>query len=156
MRGEEFAAPGEGGHLGGWVAGSGEPVVLLHGGPGMGATYLAPVFDELAGGYQVVLFQQRALAPSTLSGPFDVDTAVDDIRAVLDHLAIERPRATELDPRAMSGEGTDAGPIPVTASVDSADRIPGAWVEVLEGAGHMFWTERPGHVRPALRRLAAA
>jgi pimeloyl-ACP methyl ester carboxylesterase len=279
MRGEEFSAPAEGGHLGGWVDGSGEPVVLLHGGPGMGATYLAPVFDELAEAYQVVLFQQRGLAPSTATGPFDVATAVADIRAVLDHLEIDRSylvghswgghlalhaavrmperlggalcldplgavgdggaaafeaemaartpddvwaRATELDTMASNGEGTDgdaveavrliwpayyadpatappmpddlrisavanaelwksaraaiagleaalpgirvpvgflaagAGPIPTAASIDSADRIPGSWVDVLEGAGHMFWTERPGSVRPALQRIVDA
>ncbi len=49
-----------------------------------------------------------------------------------------------------------SGPIPVAASADSAARIPGAWVEVLEDAGHMFWTERPGCVGPALQRLVEA
>jgi pimeloyl-ACP methyl ester carboxylesterase len=279
MHGEEFSAPAEGGHIAGWVAGSGEPVVLLHGGPGMGATYLAPVLDELATEHQVVLFQQRGLPPSTLVGPFDIATAVTDVAAVLEHLDVDRAsvvghswgghlalhvavrlterltgalcldplgavgdggaeafvaamaaripadvwaRATELDERAMSGDGTDedavealrlvwpayfadpstapsmpedlhvsatanrclwesisaampgleaalsgisvpvgflvagAGPIPMSASADTAARIPGAWVEVLEDAGHMFWTERPGCVLPALRRLAGA
>jgi hypothetical protein len=31
--------------------------------------------------------------------------------------------------------------------------IPGAWIEVVEGAGHFIWVERPGAVRAALRRL---
>jgi pimeloyl-ACP methyl ester carboxylesterase len=34
-----------------------------------------------------------------------------------------------------------------------AERIPSAWVEVVEGAGHLVWVEAPGAVRAALRRL---
>ncbi|HEX3824955.1 MAG TPA: alpha/beta hydrolase [Mycobacteriales bacterium] len=37
----------------------------------------------------------------------------------------------------------------------TAERIPGAWVEVVADAGHFPWTERPGCVRAALDRLAA-
>ena len=44
-------------------------------------------------------------------------------------------------------------PMPLAASTDAADRIPGAWVEVVEGAGHFVWFEAPGAVRAALRRL---
>lgn len=279
MDGEQFAAPVEGGRLGGWIAGSGEPVLLLHGGPGMGATYLRALRDELGEGYRTILLQQRGLAPSTLDGPFDVATAVADLAAVLDHLGIERclvvghswgghlaihaasalpdrvagalcldplgavgdggaaefeaamaartpedvrAHAMELDERAMRGEGTAAdaleslrlvwpayyadpvsappmpddlqlsvtayaglwaslceelprleaalpqirvpvgfvagagSPMPLTASTDTADRIPGAWVEIVDGAGHMPWEERAGCVRSALQRLMDA
>jgi pimeloyl-ACP methyl ester carboxylesterase len=44
-------------------------------------------------------------------------------------------------------------PMPLAASTDAAERIPGAWVEVVEGAGHFTWVESPGAVRTALRRL---
>jgi pimeloyl-ACP methyl ester carboxylesterase len=44
-------------------------------------------------------------------------------------------------------------PMPLAASTDAADRIPGAWVEVVEGAGHFTWVEAPGAVLAALRRL---
>ena len=47
-------------------------------------------------------------------------------------------------------------PMPVTASTDGADRIQGAWVDVVPGAGHFVWVESPGAVRRALRRLTAA
>jgi pimeloyl-ACP methyl ester carboxylesterase len=47
-------------------------------------------------------------------------------------------------------------PMPLAASTDAADRIPGAWVEVVDGAGHFIWHEAPGAVRAALRRLTAA
>ena len=46
-------------------------------------------------------------------------------------------------------------PMPLTASTDAAERIPGAWVEVVEGAGHFVWVEAPGGVCAALRRLSA-
>jgi pimeloyl-ACP methyl ester carboxylesterase len=45
-------------------------------------------------------------------------------------------------------------PMPLAASTDAAERIPGAWVEVVEGAGHFVWVEAPGAVRASLRRLA--
>jgi pimeloyl-ACP methyl ester carboxylesterase len=44
-------------------------------------------------------------------------------------------------------------PMPVAASTDAAERIPGAWVDVIEGAGHFVWVEAPGAVRASLRRL---
>lgn len=44
-------------------------------------------------------------------------------------------------------------PMPLAASTDGADRIPGAWVDVVDGAGHFIWVESPGAVRRALRRL---
>jgi pimeloyl-ACP methyl ester carboxylesterase len=46
-------------------------------------------------------------------------------------------------------------PMPVAASTDGAERIPGAWVEVVEGAGHFVWVEAPGAVSASLRRLTA-
>ena len=45
--------------------------------------------------------------------------------------------------------------IPTSAGRDSAERIPGAWTQVVDGAGHLPWYERPGSVRQALDRLAA-
>jgi pimeloyl-ACP methyl ester carboxylesterase len=47
-------------------------------------------------------------------------------------------------------------PMPLGASTDAAERIPGAWVEVVDGAGHFVWVESPGAVPAALRRLTAA
>jgi pimeloyl-ACP methyl ester carboxylesterase len=44
-------------------------------------------------------------------------------------------------------------PMPLAASTDAADRIPGAWVDVVDGAGHFVWVEAPGAVRASLRRL---
>lgn len=49
----------------------------------------------------------------------------------------------------------DRSPIPNSAGRVSADRVPGAWTEVVAGAGHLPWYESPGSVRQALDRLAA-
>ncbi len=65
-------------------------VLLLHGGPGMGAEYLVTLVEELDGAVDIVLPQQRGLEPSTTEGPRDVDTHVADAIAVLDHLGWER------------------------------------------------------------------
>jgi pimeloyl-ACP methyl ester carboxylesterase len=86
MRGKPFSAPVLGGELWGWVAGAGAPVLLLHGGPGLSFDYLSELADEIGDGFQVAGFQQRGLAPSCCDGPYDIDTHLLDIAAVLDAL----------------------------------------------------------------------
>jgi pimeloyl-ACP methyl ester carboxylesterase len=275
MRGREFTATVEGGQVSGWVDGAGPPVLMLHGGPGLSYTYLDDLAPEIGAGYQVASYQQRGIAPSMLDGPYDIDTHVADVAAVLDslgwpsayvvghswgghlgfHLAAAIPgrlsgllavdplgavgdggetgmgvemndrtpadaraRAAELDQRALAGEASEAdaleglrlywpayfadpasappmppismcgpaysecfesiherlpglesalpsislpvgilvgsrSPIPNSAAHDTAAAIPGAWVGVVDGAGHFPWVERPGSVRSALGRL---
>ncbi len=70
--------------------GEGPPVLLLHGGPGVGAENLVSLVEELDGVIDGVLPQQRGLSPSTLEGPRDVETHVADAIAVLDHLGWDR------------------------------------------------------------------
>jgi pimeloyl-ACP methyl ester carboxylesterase len=87
---EAFTIEGAGGKLGGWVAGDGVPVLLLHGGPGLSYEYLEGLGDELGTGFRVAAFQQRGLAPSTLDGPFTIAQAIEDVIAVLDGLGWSR------------------------------------------------------------------
>ena len=47
-----------------------------------------------------------------------------------------------------------SSPIPLVDSSASVDLLPDAALEVVEGAGHFVWHERPGAVRAALDRLA--
>jgi len=274
----EFATHDEGPLVAGRRAGNGPPVLLLHGGPGLGFDYLRDLADELAEENDVAWYQQRGLAPSAAEGPYTVAADVGDARRVLDalgwdkayvvghswggHLALHvaealperllgvlavdplgsvgdgrwpefdeeifrrtpepvRVRARELDELASSGAADDdlaleqmrlvwsayfadpgaappmpklrmasersaqmgqsivaelpaleAGlgqirlpvgfvhgsrsPMPVAASTDAAERIPGAWVDVVDGAGHFVWVEAPGAVRDSLRRLTVA
>lgn len=72
------------------VVGDRDPVLLLHGGPGLSCDYLQPVVDELRDGYQVAVYQQRGLPPSTAGAPYDVPTQVRDVVAVLDRLGWDR------------------------------------------------------------------
>jgi proline iminopeptidase len=271
-----FAAGVPGGVLHGVLAGAGEPVLLLHGGPGLSFAYLQPLVEELAAGRRVAVHQQRGLPPSTAGAPYDVATQARDVVAVLDelgwqraaivghswgghlllHVLAEHPervsaallvdtlggvgdggeaafdaelmrrtpprdlaRVEHLEQQAMAGEGSEddleeslgllwpayfadpasappapamalsveayagtfeslhaelpglaarlagvtvptlflhgaGGPMPVTASSDTAAAIGrAAEVDVLDGAGHFPWLERPGCVRAALARL---
>ncbi len=271
----DFTTHDDGPLIAGRRAGSGPPVLLLHGGPGLGFDYLRDLADELAQENDVAWYQQRGLEPSAAEGPYSVAADVADARRVLDalgwqkayvvghswggHLAIHaaeampkrllgvlavdplgsigdgrwpefddeifrrtpesvRERAREIDELSMAGAVDDelalegmrlvwpayfadpedappmpelriageraaqmvpsilaelpaleAGlpgirvpvgfvhgarsPMPLAASTDAAERIAGAWVEVVEGAGHFTWVESPGAVRAALRRL---
>jgi len=273
----DFGTHDEGPLIGGRRAGSGPPVLLLHGGPGLGFEYLRDLAEELAQENDVGWYQQRGQEPSAVGVPYTVAADVEDARRVLDalgwekayvvghswggHLALHvaeamperllgvlavdplgsvgdgrwpefdeemfrrtpeevRERARELDELSMAGNADDelalegmrlvwpayfadpekappmpelriasarsaemlpsiqaelpaleAGlssirvpvgfvhgsrsPMPLGASTDAAERIPGAWVEVVEGAGHFVWVEAPGAVRAALRRLTA-
>ena len=278
MTWSEFTTQDDGPLIAGRRAGSGPPVLLLHGGPGLGFDYLRDLADELAHENTVVWYQQRGLAPSAAEGPYTVATDVGDARRVLDALGWDRAyvvghswggqlalhvaealperlfgvlavdplgsvgdgrwpefdeeilrrtpekvrgRVRELDELTTKGAAGDelklelmglvwpayfadpeqappmpelrtssersaqmgrsilaelpaleAGlpqirvpvgfvhgsrsPMPLAASTDAADRIPGAWVDVVEGAGHFVWVEAPGAVRVSLRRLIAA
>ncbi len=49
-----------------------------------------------------------------------------------------------------------ASPMPPTASSESTDLIPGAWTEVVDGAGHFIWLERDDAVASALERIRGA
>ena len=271
----QFTTHDDGPLIAGLRAGSGPPVLLLHGGPGMAFDYLRDLADELAEENDVAWYQQRGQEPSATEGPYTVAADVEDARRVLDalgwerayvvghswggHLALHvaeamperllgvlavdalgsigdgrwpefdeeifrrtpestRARAREIDELSMAGRADDelalegmrlvwpayfadpegappmpelrisnersgemvssiqaelpaleAGlpairvpvgfvhgsrsPMPLAASTDAAERIPGAWVEVVEGAGHFIWVEAPGAVREALRRL---
>ena len=271
----EFTAHDDGPLIAGRRDGSGPPVLLLHGGPGLGFDYLRDLADELAEENDVAWYQQRGQEPSAAEGPYTVAADVEDARLVLDalgwerafvvghswggHLALHvaealperllgvlavdplgsvgdgrwpefdeeifrrtpeavRARARKLDELLMAGGADDelalegmrlvwpayfadperappmpelqmasersagmipsiqaelptleAGlprirvpvgfvhgarsPMPLATSTDAAERIPGAWVEVVEGAGHFIWVEAPGAVGASLRRL---
>jgi pimeloyl-ACP methyl ester carboxylesterase len=67
--------------------GEGPPAVLLHGGPGMSASYLDPLVPLLTGAFSPILHQQRGLPPTTIGEPFTVDANVADAVAVIDEAA---------------------------------------------------------------------
>jgi pimeloyl-ACP methyl ester carboxylesterase len=61
---------------------------VLHGGPL--TDYTAPLIELLPPTLRAIRYQQRGLPPSTLEGPFDVETHVADAFDVLDSRGIDR------------------------------------------------------------------
>ncbi len=81
----EFTVQAGAGPIVGWRRGAGTPVVLFHGGPGL-SDYLSPLAEELSGDYTAFRYQQRGLNPSTTSGPFTIESHLEDAVAVIDHI----------------------------------------------------------------------
>jgi len=70
-------------------AGSGDPIVLLHGGPGMG-DYFDSFPEVLSPPYRVVSYNQRGCGPSTCDGTFGVEKQVADLDAIRTYLGAGR------------------------------------------------------------------
>jgi len=75
-------------------AGTGTPIVLLSGGPGLTIEYMLPVVQSLPSGYRSIAFEQRGTGRSR-SHPFDptaltLHTAVDDLEALRVRLQQDR------------------------------------------------------------------
>ena len=73
--------------------GSGEPIVVLHGGPGFDHRQFLPYIWELSTRHQVILYDQRGTGLS--SGPIDetsihIDTFIADIEGIREAFGIER------------------------------------------------------------------
>lgn len=67
------------------VVGDGEPVVILHGGPGLSHDYFLPHLYPLADKVKLVLFDQRGMGRSSVdldSASFSLDLLVEDIEAL--------------------------------------------------------------------------
>ena len=67
----------------------GDPIVLLHGGPGMG-DYFDTFPEVLSPPYRVVSYNQRGCGPSSCDGSFDVAKQVADLDAIRRHLNADR------------------------------------------------------------------
>jgi pimeloyl-ACP methyl ester carboxylesterase len=81
---EGLSVPAAGGSLVSWAAGSGQPVLLLHGGPGLSYSYMDDLGAELAAEFRVASYQQRGLEPSTLEGPHTIAQSIADALTMLD------------------------------------------------------------------------
>jgi pimeloyl-ACP methyl ester carboxylesterase len=76
------------------IAGVGEPIVVLHGGPGIGFDYLAPELTQLfSDRFQLVLYDQRGSGQSTGAADptlLNIEAFVDDVECVFRALGLER------------------------------------------------------------------
>jgi pimeloyl-ACP methyl ester carboxylesterase len=88
----------------------------------------------------------------------DVSLSVEAYAGGFESLTAELPSLSERLGRINVRLGVVAGaasPMPVDlAAKATADAIPGAWLEVVDAAGHFPWQDRPGCVRAGLDRLA--
>lgn len=68
--------------------GQGEPIVVVHGGPGLNHTYLDPHFDRLTKDFQVVFYDQRASGRSSIPSPdsISLDLFAGDIDGIRNYL----------------------------------------------------------------------
>ncbi|MDI1464040.1 alpha/beta hydrolase [Catellatospora sp. KI3] len=66
--------------------GTGDPVVLCHGGPGL-ADYLGPVAALLDGHTHVVRWDQRGCGRSERTGPYTIDRFTGDLDQVIDSVS---------------------------------------------------------------------
>ncbi|MEQ1949898.1 alpha/beta fold hydrolase [Mesorhizobium yinganensis] len=96
------------------VFGSGEPVLLIHGGLGHGDLWSSQVAD-LARDHMVIVPDSRGHGRSTRNGePFGYDLMMDDYIALLDHLKIGRT--------ALVG-WSDGGIIGIDIAMNHPDRL---------------------------------
>lgn len=72
--------------------GEGEPIVVVHGGPGMNHTYFLPHLDKLSKNFQVTYYDQRASGQSATPDPgtISLQTFAEDIDAIRKHLGHEQ------------------------------------------------------------------
>jgi proline iminopeptidase len=66
--------------------GAGEPIILLHGGPGMGNYFADELPGMLSPPYQVVTYDQRGCGRSACDGTFEVRDQIADLDALRQHL----------------------------------------------------------------------
>ena len=76
------------------IVGSGKPIVIVHGGPGMSHDYLAPQLIELLQyDYQLIFFDQRASGKSSGvddTSRLNMTQLTDDLERIRQHFKIDR------------------------------------------------------------------
>jgi len=73
--------------------GEGVPIVIVHGGPGLDHSYLLPQMGELAKGYKLIFYDQRAMGKS--SADFDtslmtMNSFVEDLEGIRKTFGLEK------------------------------------------------------------------
>jgi len=89
VREEPFQVQVGDGSLVGCASTEGEPALLLHGGPAI-PDYLGPCALELEGLFATMRYTQRGVPPSTVGGPYSIESHMDDALALLDARDVER------------------------------------------------------------------
>jgi proline iminopeptidase len=74
------------------IIGKGEPIIVIHGGPGMNQSYFFPHLNTLAKKYKLIFFDQRASGQSAIPSPdsISLDFFVEDIEALRKELKLAK------------------------------------------------------------------
>ncbi|NQV16564.1 alpha/beta fold hydrolase [bacterium] len=75
------------------IMGSGEPLVIIHGGPGLEFGYFMPGILELAKHYQLIFYHQRGTGKSVGlldSTTLTIDQFVEDLEGLRSHLKLDK------------------------------------------------------------------
>ncbi len=125
--------------------GTGRPLVLLSGGPGLDCDYLEPVAQELAKKNQVILVELRGTGrsrpPVVSAATVSVKTCLADLEALRTHLKIERWTVVG------HSAGGSLGLFYAAAHPASVEAL------VLISSGHVFWEDDNAVTDNALMRL---
>lgn len=125
--------------------GSGRPVVVLSGGPGLDCDYLEPVAQELARKNQVILVELRGTGrsrpPVIDAETVSVKTVLADLEALRTHLKIDRWTVVG------HSAGGSLALFYAAAHPSSIDAL------VLISSGHVVWEEDNAVTDNALMRL---
>ncbi|MCH8328210.1 MAG: alpha/beta fold hydrolase [Candidatus Marinimicrobia bacterium] len=73
--------------------GAGEPLIVIHGGPGLDHTYFLPHLEALANDYQLIFYDQRAVGLSTGavdSASMSINQFIADLDAVRAHFKLDK------------------------------------------------------------------
>lgn len=74
------------------IVGSGEPIIVVHGGPGLDHEYLRPGLDALGAGNTLIYYDQRGTGRSSaelVDSVIDFDAFVEDVDALREALGYE-------------------------------------------------------------------
>ncbi len=73
--------------------GSGKPLLVLHGGPGLFHDYLTPHFQKLAKDYQIIFYDQRGCGRTEFpkdTTSINIEAYVEDLDAIIAHLKLDK------------------------------------------------------------------
>ena len=75
------------------IMGKGEPLIIIHGGPGLSYDYFLPHMDPLAKKYQLIFYDQRGTGRSSAevdSSTMTLENFVEDLEGLRKHLKLDQ------------------------------------------------------------------
>lgn len=115
------------------VMGAGEPIVVLHGGPGFEHAYLLPQMGELARRYRLIFYDQRTSGGSlaaTDSASITLEAFVEDLEGIR--------RAFDLDGMNLMGHSW-GGMLAMFYALEHPDNVKSLMLISSGGARSDFW-----------------